>query len=51
MATLLLVDDNSAFLRMYGKILELIGFDTALAGGEAEFIHTLQAVTAGSGPA
>ncbi len=41
MTTLLLVDDNSAFLRMYGKLLELIGFDVIGAPGEEECMRIL----------
>lgn len=44
MATILLVDDNQAFLKMYGKLLELIGFDMVLADGEEECMHTLLSV-------
>jgi len=41
MTTLLLVDDNAAFLRLYGKLLELIGFDVIGAPGEEECMHIL----------
>lgn len=44
MATLLLVDDNQAFLDMYGMLLEIIGFDIARAGGKEECMRTLQSV-------
>ncbi|OPX70671.1 MAG: response regulator PleD [Methanoregulaceae archaeon PtaB.Bin108] len=41
MTTLLLVDDNSAFLRMYGKLLELIGFSVIGAPGRDECMQVL----------
>ncbi len=41
MTLLLLVDDNSAFLRLYVKILELNGFDVIGADSEEECMHIL----------
>jgi DNA-binding response OmpR family regulator len=44
MTTLLLVDDNSAFLRLYGKLLELIGFSVIGAPGRDECMQVLASV-------